>query len=64
MDVVRAIASRLSLEPVAFAVDERKRFMGRVFDRVYVRDIDVLGATAWRVASSDHNPVLVSLRVR
>jgi len=64
MEVVRAIAERLSLSPVAFDVDERKRFMGRVFDRVYVRGIEVLGASAWPVRSSDHNPVLVSLRVR
>lgn len=64
MDVLRGIAARLSLSPVEFRVDERKRFMGRVFDRVFVRGIEVLGASAWAVSSSDHNPVLVSLRVR
>ncbi|HET9764440.1 MAG TPA: endonuclease/exonuclease/phosphatase family protein [Casimicrobiaceae bacterium] len=64
MDVVRAVAMQLSLSPVDFEPDERKRFTGRVFDRVYVRGIEVLGASAWPVASSDHNPVLVSLRVR
>lgn len=64
LDVLDAVAARLSLSPVRFDVDERKRFMGRVFDRVYVRGIEVLGASAWSVSSSDHNPVLVSLRVR
>lgn len=64
LEVVRAVAEQLSLSPVRFDVDERKRFMGRIFDRVYVRELEVLAASAWPVTSSDHNPVLVSLRVR
>jgi endonuclease/exonuclease/phosphatase (EEP) superfamily protein YafD len=63
-EVVRALASRLSLTPVVFHVDERTRFMGRIFDWVYARDVEVVGATAWPVGSSDHNPLAVSLRVR
>ncbi len=61
--VVRALASRLALAPVVFHIDERKRFMGRIFDWVYARDVEVLSATAWSVTSSDHNPVVVSFRV-
>ncbi|HEV2686539.1 MAG TPA: endonuclease/exonuclease/phosphatase family protein [Actinomycetota bacterium] len=63
-EVVRAFASRLSLTPVVFAVDQRKRFMGRIFDWIYVREVEIVGATAWAVSSSDHNPLVVSFRVR
>lgn len=62
--VVRALATRLSLAPVAFATDVRRRFFGRVFDWVYVRGVDVIDAAAWTVTSSDHNPMLVTLRIR
>jgi len=62
-EVVRALASRLSLTPVVFDVDERKRFMGRVFDWVYARDVEILGAAAWPVTSSDHNPLVINFRV-
>lgn len=61
--VVQALASKLGLTPVTFRVDERKRFFGRIFDWVYVRGVEVLAATAWNVSSSDHNPLLVALRV-
>ncbi len=61
---VRALAARLLLEPVAFPVDVRRRFFGRVFDWVYVRGLEVRDATAWEVTSSDHNPLLVTFRIR
>jgi endonuclease/exonuclease/phosphatase (EEP) superfamily protein YafD len=61
--VVRALAMRLSLVPVAFATDARRRFFGRVFDWVYVRGVEVIDASAWPVTSSDHNPLLVTLRI-
>jgi len=62
--VVRALAARLSLAPVVFATDERKRFMGRVFDWVYAREVEILAAAAWPVTSSDHNPLAVRFRVQ
>ena len=58
-----ALATRLSLKPVAFPVDVRRRFFGRVFDWIYVRGLEVHDATAWEVTSSDHNPLLVTFRV-
>jgi endonuclease/exonuclease/phosphatase (EEP) superfamily protein YafD len=61
--VVQALASKLGLTAVRFDVDDRKRFMDRIFDWVYARGVEVLAATAWNVSSSDHNPLLVSLRV-
>ncbi|MDQ2962536.1 MAG: endonuclease/exonuclease/phosphatase family protein [Pseudomonadota bacterium] len=61
---VRALAARLSLAPVAFPIDARRRFLGRIFDWVYVRGVEVHDATAWEVTSSDHNPLLVTFRIR
>ena len=61
---VRALASRLSMVPAAFAVDARKRFMGgHIFDRVYGKGVQFVAASAWSVTSSDHNPLLVSFWV-
>ena len=61
--VVQSLARKLGLTPVAFGVDDRKRFFGRIFDWVYARGLEVIDATAWKVSSSDHNPLLVALRL-
>jgi endonuclease/exonuclease/phosphatase (EEP) superfamily protein YafD len=63
-DAVRDLATRLSLAPVTFAIDDRTRFFGHIFDRFYTRGVEVIDAQAWRVQSSDHNPLAVSFRVR
>ena len=64
LEVMREVTSRLSLVPVVFAADARQRFLGRVFDWIYVRGAEVVDATAWTVTSSDHNPLAVTLRIR
>jgi endonuclease/exonuclease/phosphatase (EEP) superfamily protein YafD len=62
---VRALAARLSLMSPVFEGDARTHFMGdHIFDRVYAKGVEFVTATAWSVASSDHNPVLVSFRIR
>ncbi len=62
---VQALATRLSLVPAVFAIDARTRFMGdHIFDRVYGRGVEFIAATARSVNSSDHNPLLVSFRIR
>jgi endonuclease/exonuclease/phosphatase (EEP) superfamily protein YafD len=63
-EAVRALAARLSLVPAVFEADMRTRFMGdHIFDRVYARGVEFVTATAWNVTSSDHNPLLVGVRV-
>jgi len=61
---VQALATRLALVPVVFRDDGRRRFLGRIFDWIYVRGLEVDSASAWAVTSSDHNPLVVTLRVR
>lgn len=51
----------LGLEAVAFAVDNRKRFLGQALDHVYVRGFDVVAATSYETNTSDHNPMRVWL---
>jgi endonuclease/exonuclease/phosphatase (EEP) superfamily protein YafD len=61
---VHALALKLMLEPVAFAPDRRSRFLGRPADWAYARGADVLGSETYEVTASDHNPLLVKLRIR
>jgi len=51
----------LSLEPVGFAVDRRKRFLGQALDHVYVRGLRVSTATSYATRVSDHGPMRVRL---
>ena len=61
---VAALAARLSLEPAVFSPDTRTRFLGRPGDGAYARGAEVLEAAAPVVSASDHNPLLVTLRLR
>jgi endonuclease/exonuclease/phosphatase (EEP) superfamily protein YafD len=63
LDAVRAVASRLGLTEIAYAPDERSIFLGRELDHLLVRGLDVVAAGAYRVRSSDHNPVDAVVRL-
>ena len=43
--------------------DHRKLAFGKPLDHIYVRGLQVIDATTFRVDSSDHNPMLVRLRL-
>lgn len=62
--VLAETASRLGLVEVKLAVDNRATFYGRHLDHIFVRGLDVIGAGAIPVESSDHNPMGATLRVR
>ncbi|HYR00054.1 MAG TPA: endonuclease/exonuclease/phosphatase family protein [Casimicrobiaceae bacterium] len=61
---VEAVARDLGLAAVALRPDARARFVERAVDYIFVRGLEVIDAQAVAVASSDHNPVLATLRVR
>lgn len=63
-EVLDTIAARLGLREVPLDSDRRSRFWGRQVDHILVRGIDVVGAEAIEVDSSDHNPVRATLRIR
>jgi len=61
--IVREVMGSMALEPVLPEKDTRTRFLGRQVDFVFVRGLEVVAAEAPSVESSDHNPVLATLRV-
>ncbi len=62
--VMQDLADRLGLVEVVLADDKRKTFFGRHLDHILIRDLTVDHAVAIPVTSSDHNPILVTLRAK
>jgi endonuclease/exonuclease/phosphatase (EEP) superfamily protein YafD len=60
--VVDEVMRRLGLTPVMPPDDGRSRFFGQQVDFVFVRGFEVVRAEVPEVATSDHNPILVTLR--
>ncbi len=58
------IAAKLGLTAIHLVEDGRKRVFGLPLDHFFVRGLDVLEARAPEVTSSDHNPIMVTLRLR
>jgi endonuclease/exonuclease/phosphatase (EEP) superfamily protein YafD len=64
LEVVRDVMQRrLGLVSVLPWIDTRSRFLGHQVDYIFVRGLEVVHAEAPEVESSDHNPVLATLRV-
>ncbi|HSW21636.1 MAG TPA: endonuclease/exonuclease/phosphatase family protein [Burkholderiaceae bacterium] len=63
-DVLVEIAARLGLVSVLIEPDGRRRTLGRHLDHFYFRGFRLVRASAPRVTSSDHNPILVELELR
>ncbi len=63
LEVVRDVMQRLGLVAVLPWIDTRSRFFGHQVDYVFVRGLEVVYAEAPAVETSDHNPVLATLRV-
>jgi hypothetical protein len=65
LEVVEDVMQRLGLVsvPAGIEIDGRSRFLGHQVDHIFVRDLEVVHAEVPKVASSDHNPVLLELRV-
>ncbi|MFK8040863.1 endonuclease/exonuclease/phosphatase family protein [Congregibacter sp.] len=62
-NVLSDIVERLGLRPVVFENDYRQRVFGRPLDHMYVRGLDIVEAQVFEVSSSDHNPMVVSLKL-
>lgn len=64
MASVRQVTGSLKLKEVTFKPDERKRFItGLPLDHIFVANLDVINAKAPITDASDHNPMLVELRI-
>jgi endonuclease/exonuclease/phosphatase (EEP) superfamily protein YafD len=53
----------MGLVPVLPALDTRSRFFGQQVDHIFVRGLEVVHAATPQVRSSDHNPMLATLRL-
>lgn len=62
-DLVENLVAAHDLSRVEFDADYRKRFMGWPLDHILVRGLEATHATTHDLESSDHNPMLVSLRL-
>jgi len=63
LEVAYDVMRRMGLVSVLPSIDTRSRFLGHQVDHIFVRDLEVMKTEVPEVESSDHNPVLVALRV-
>jgi endonuclease/exonuclease/phosphatase (EEP) superfamily protein YafD len=63
-EALAATAKKLGLVEAAPAEDRRSLFMGRQLDHMLVRGLDVVELLAIPVKSSDHNPLVATLRAK
>jgi len=63
MESVTGMTERMALAQVEFNPENLATFRGRSVDHVYYRGLVPTKARAVQVASSDHNPLLVTFRV-
>lgn len=63
LDMVTTFTDRHGLTPVRFKPDLRSRVFGRALDHIFIRGLEAGTASVVEVTSSDHNPLLVSLRI-
>jgi endonuclease/exonuclease/phosphatase (EEP) superfamily protein YafD len=61
--VVAENVARLGLTEIKLGTDQRALFFGRHLDHIFVRGLQVIEAGAIPVESSDHNPVIATLRI-
>lgn len=53
----------LSLKPVKFRVDHRKKVFRKPVDHIFYRGLELTHSKVIRVKSSDHNPMIVNFKV-
>lgn len=63
VDAMHESMHGLGLAAVLPQADARTRVLGRQIDFIFVRGLEVVDASAPQVTSSDHNPLLATLRV-
>ena len=63
-DALAATATKLGLAELAPRDDKRSLFLGKQLDHIMVRGLEAIDVAAIPVTSSDHNPLVATLRVR
>lgn len=63
MAVVSDLATRLDLRSVTFRENYRATVFGQNVDHIYYRGLEPIKATAIKINTSDHNPLIVKFRL-
>ncbi|WP_373767055.1 endonuclease/exonuclease/phosphatase family protein [Glaesserella sp.] len=63
LQLVEELADTAQFKAVSFEPDVRFRFMGNPLDHVFIRGLSILQATTVETKSSDHNPLLIRLKL-
>ena len=63
MEKLRKMLDPRGFVALEYDVDHRKRAFGQALDHIYVRGLEQIEATTSLVATSDHNPMSVRLRL-
>jgi endonuclease/exonuclease/phosphatase (EEP) superfamily protein YafD len=63
-DAMKSAADKLGLVETTLVEDRRSIFLGKQIDHILVRGLDVVDVAAIPVQSSDHNPLVATLRAR
>lgn len=61
--LVEELANKHHFRPVSFSPDVRLHFMNNPLDHIFVKGLSVLDATTLETESSDHNPLLIKLKL-
>jgi endonuclease/exonuclease/phosphatase (EEP) superfamily protein YafD len=64
LQIIEALADRLSLENVNYLSHNRIRVFGNPIDHVYYRGLEVIDFSSPTVSSSDHNPLLMTFKLK
>ncbi len=62
--IVENLFNRLGLKALNFEKDYRVKIFGRDVDHIFYRGLTASASTVLKVKSSDHNPMMVTFRVR
>lgn len=63
LNLLYHLVRSIKLKPVNFAIDIRKRFLGRPLDFVFYRGLKLDAAKIIDTAASDHNPLFVNFKL-
>ena len=62
--LIKSLTHQHKLQEVTYKNDVRTRFLSNPLDHVFVRGIEVLHADVIETESSDHNPLLLRLKIK
>lgn len=63
-EVVKQLAASLSLNMLTYRIDDRSTVFGKTVDQILYRSLEALEHRIYRVATSDHNPLIAKFRVK